>query len=127
MRVNSINVYYVVRVMCVIILLCFFIWILPLGAFIRVTDEQEVCGGQRAICLCSHHLAKNKSSSHGKVVIVNPGGVNKEAGSAGGPGHDFLLENRKDIANSSISNYFEKIPNLYNLLISKSIDHVPKV
>ena len=72
----------------VIVTICFALWIIPLGAFIKLSQEEQVCNGRRAICLCSIHFAKHKTSGGQKFIITNPD-ANKEAQS-GGAGYDFL-------------------------------------
>lgn len=56
------------RTLSLTVLAIFFIWILPLGAFIKPSQEKKVCNGQRAICLCSHLIiAKQKDKWAGKI------------------------------------------------------------
>lgn len=110
-----------------VVLLSFFIWILPLGAFIDPSVEQKVCGGQRAICLCSHHLAKHKGNDRGKTINISNPGVNKDAAPAGGARHSFLSSAfyyRSNLFVSSFSNQEQSFP---NLLFTKEVEHVPKV
>lgn len=38
--------------------LLFFVWIVPLGTFIKPEQEEAACNGQRAICLCTKLLYK---------------------------------------------------------------------
>jgi len=78
------------RIFSTIILLAFFIWILPLGAFIKISQEGRICGGQRAICLCSvnFHVKPSKSL---KPVLTNVGQVSKES-SSGGANREFSIE-----------------------------------
>ena len=108
-----------------ITLFIFFIWILPLGAFIDPSVEQKVCGGQRAICLCSHHLAKQESDDHGTINISNPS-VNKEAASAGGASHNFLLSSFYHQPNLPVSSFSKHEQSFLNLLFTKEVEHVPK-
>jgi len=49
----------------------FFVWILPLGAFIKPSDEKKACNGKRAICLCSHLFAKQTAKYAGKTLLKN--------------------------------------------------------
>ena len=38
-------------------------WIFPLGVYIKVAQEANLCGGRRAICLCTQAMAKMKAES----------------------------------------------------------------
>lgn len=106
--------------------LLFFIWILPLGVFIKPAQEKFACNGQRAICLCSHLMAKKSSSQPAK--IINPsGGTQKDAGGPGGANHDFWLTEANLMIPQKISKYLHQPTCLYSFLDDKSIEHVPKV
>lgn len=41
----------------------FLIWIMPLGVFVKPTQEESFCNGRRAVCLCSHLVAKNATKN----------------------------------------------------------------
>jgi hypothetical protein len=110
-----------------VVLILFFIWILPLGAFIDPSKEQKVCGGQRAICLCSHHFANNKEKGDGKTMMISNPGVNKEATSAGGASHNFLSSHFYYQPNLFVSSFSNQEQSFLNLLFSREVEHVPKV
>lgn len=77
--------------------LLFFIWILPLGVFIKPSQEKQACDGQRAICLCSHLLAKQAAKAAGKILLKNGASSSTQKESSGGVSHDFLVMNdRRD-------------------------------
>ena len=114
------------RFISFITLFIFFVWILPLGAFIDPSVEQKVCGGQRAICLCSHQLAKQEGYDHGKTMTISNPGVNKEATSASGASHNFLLPSFYYQPNLLVSTFSKQERSFLNLLFSKEVEHVPK-
>ncbi len=114
------------RCVSVLVLFLFFVWIIPLGAFIDPSKEDKACGGQRAICLCSLHLEKNQNRNHApKIAITNPG-VNKESRPAGGASHDFLLSKRDLLKNSSNSFYLIDDIFSYQFSALRVVEHIPK-
>ena len=74
-----------------LILLCFTLWIVPLGAFIAPEKEGKTCGGQRAVCLCSHYLNKNTAPDAGKQFANAGGSSQEQTGYWGQSGHQFIL------------------------------------
>ena len=114
------------RLISSLTLLLFFIWILPLGVFIRPSDAKRFCNGQRAICLCAHLVAKHKPSTM-KVFAAQQGGVEKESPvSGGGGGNHYLITGKLGMPGASLSRYFEETFSLYSLVVPRSIEHVPK-
>lgn len=105
----------------------FFVWLLPLGIFIKPSQEKIACGGQRAICLCSHQQAKLKANPVEGYGFQNPSGVNKEANASGGGVHyHFAVYHPVRSALNSLS--FENSAILaYRNPSLKSIEHIPKV
>ncbi len=106
-----------------ILIVCFIFWIIPLGAFIKPAQEELACNGQRAICLCSHLLAKTAHTSNQKV-FVSPT-AHKEVSSFGSS-HDFLIPatNSKDQTGLSYLFLISTTPSSLKHL--RSIEHVPK-
>ena len=107
--------------------LLFLIWILPLGIFFKPSQEQIACNGQRAICLCSHLMAKQEAKNVGKTIYKGSGSSQKEQNGSGGSSNQFLLTQKKNQSNNQISLYHRQQSILYSLLVVRSIDHVPKV
>jgi len=105
--------------------LLFFIWILPLGVFIKPSQEKLACNGQRLICLCSLK-GKMRQKNGGKILFQNASGPHKEEGSPGGASHYFVSAKNKDHANNRLFRYFDQQSFLYSFLINRSIEHVPK-
>ncbi len=104
----------------------FFIWILPLGVFIRSSDAKRFCDGQRAICLCAHLVAKHKSPTV-KVIAAQNGGVAKESPPSGGGGNHYLVTGKSGMPGSLLSKYSGETASLYSLTVHRPIEHVPKV
>ena len=64
-------------------LFLFTVWIMPLGAFITPEKEEKACNGQRAICLCSQLLAKQRAKrvESGGALIKNTTSLQQSVGS----------------------------------------------
>lgn len=106
--------------------LLFFIWILPLGIFIKPSQEKVVCNGQRAICLCSHLIAKQEAKNAGKAIYKVSGTAQKEQNGPGGSSHHFLVVQKKNQINRQLSSYHQQQSFPYSFLVIRSIEHVPK-
>jgi hypothetical protein len=105
----------------------FFIWLLPLGIFIKPSQEKVACDGQRAICMCSVHFAhKSPSNPLGGIATANPN-ANKEAPSNGGGAGNYFESGLSvlSVTHSSILPDFqvELIPSLQFI---NPIEHVPR-
>ena len=107
--------------------LLFFIWILPVGIFIKPSQEKIACNGQRAICLCSHLMAKQEAKNVGKTIYKGSGSSQKEQNGSGGSSNQFIAAQKKDQVNRQISLYHQQQSSFYSLLVVRSIEHVPKV
>ncbi len=105
----------------------FFIWILPLGFFIKPSQEKVACNGQRAICLCSHLVAKQAVKNVGKMIYKNGGGSHqKENNGSGGSSHHYLLAQRMNSFSQKIFSYHQQQSVLYSLIVVNPVEHVPK-
>jgi hypothetical protein len=80
------------RVGSSIVVFCVFVWLLPLGAFIKPTQEKKACDGRRAFHMCSMMSGKTSAEpSSEKVSISNSSGFNENAQSQGSGGNEFLI------------------------------------
>lgn len=106
----------------------FFIWILPLGFFIKPSQEKIACDGQRAICLCSTTQAKVKSNAVEGFGLKANSGTNKEANASGGGIAHYYLDTHLLVQNL-LKSFSLKDPELfaYRNPFLKSIEHIPKV
>ncbi|MFA5117446.1 MAG: hypothetical protein WC695_01180 [Candidatus Omnitrophota bacterium] len=116
------------RLSVVALIFLFFIWILPLGVFIKPSQEKLVCGGQRAICLCGSRPGQTKTAptqQRGclqiKVTTSEEDGV-----SGSGAGNYYLAANLSggESLNAFTFEHSTNVPYLEPFL--KSIEHVPK-
>ena len=66
------------------------LWILPLGAFIKPSQEKTACGGNRAFHMCTGMSQPQKDSTPRKTAFTSNVGVEKTNSSAAGAGTHFL-------------------------------------
>ena len=113
------------RIFSILTLLAFFLWIIPLGVFIKASQEGKFCGGQRAICLCSVNF-QTKQAKNLKPMLANAGQVSKESNSSGGSNREFFTA--KFFLNTSYIQQTFCLLDFYPTaaLFIKSIEHVPK-
>ncbi|MCA9398792.1 MAG: hypothetical protein KC618_03500 [Candidatus Omnitrophica bacterium] len=110
----------------IIILICFVTWIVPLGAFIKPSQEDEMCNGRRSICLCTHFLAKHKAElAKVKSFRATPAPQKQIARD--------MLSSPDFIASRFHLSFFDQHTGynvdqiwLYDFFYSRPIEHVPK-
>ena len=115
------------RAVSSLLVIFFILWILPLGYFIKPSQEKIVCDGQRGMCMCSVHFAhKSPSNPLNGITSINPN-ANKEAPSSGGGAGNYFESNLSviSVVHSSILPDFhvEFIPSLQFI---SPIEHVPR-
>ncbi len=67
--------------------LAFCAWILPLGAFIKPSQEKTACGGARAFHMCTMGMQAEKKADSDKITFTSASAAektNKPAASSGG-------------------------------------------
>ncbi len=115
------------RFLPAVISLVFFIWILPLGIFIKPSQEKIACGGQRAICLC--HIipvqAPGKPLEGRSIARMAP--THKDHGGSSGGGNYFLAGHLKADQGLRLASLFENRYFCYKTPHLASLEHVPKV
>lgn len=112
-----------------IALACFCLWILPLGAFIKPSQEGTACGGKRAFHMCSMEMGKARPpESSQKISFTNASGFGHQGkSSASTSGDDFVAVSR---GRSSLEDSFRHYDFLLLFAYSffrDSIDPPPKV
>ncbi|VAX35569.1 hypothetical protein MNBD_UNCLBAC01-659 [hydrothermal vent metagenome] len=112
------------RFTSILTIILFLIWIFPLGAFIAPENEKKTCNGKRAICLCSHLIAKKMAKMEGKVFLKSVTANTEQSQSS--VNSDFLVPMNNFLINKIMSQYLQQPALVYDDFISKAIDHVPK-
>lgn len=106
------------------LIFCLCLWLIPLGRFIDKSKEAKVCGGQRAVCLCSTNMVKT-SSHAGKIELTRSATSSSEKAPSSGANHDYLLPARTLILPSAGTYAAKESTLTYALLLIKSIEHIP--
>jgi hypothetical protein len=72
--------------------LTIFVWIMPLGAFIKPSQEKTACGGHRAFHMCSMGQAPpSNPESSSKACFKNNGQTHRQAQSSASGENDFVI------------------------------------
>ncbi len=84
------------RLSSYVALTCFCLWILPLGVFIKPSQEGTACGGKRAFHMCSMEMGKARpTESSQKISFTNASGSGQQGkSSTGTSGDDFVIVNQ---------------------------------
>jgi len=108
--------------------LIFFTWLLPLGVFIKPSQEKTACGGQRAICLCHASLTKSASKPVEQGVSYRGAGASpkQEASAGGGGSHAYLAAMLRRVSTTLLTAFNEQRFNRYTNPSLAALEHVPK-
>jgi hypothetical protein len=110
----------------IILSFLFLIWLLPLGVFIKPSQEKIACAGQRAVCMCSSTQVKVKANPLESNGLKRASASQKEAAASSGAGHYFLA------AQHLLQKTDDRVRENYALLLAyrnpslKAIEHIPK-
>jgi hypothetical protein len=115
------------RIISLMVTSIFFIWLLPLGVFIKPTQEKLACGGKRAVCMCSATDPKSSQKPiEGIQFKANNAASQKEAPSSGGAGHYFLAMDLAADLKVSLAMSQKTIQLSYQNPSLGALEHVPK-
>lgn len=102
----------------------FLIWILPLGVFIKPSQEKVACDGQRAMCMCHAFIPKVSDKAMEPGINLRAGAsTNKENPSAG---NYFISVKPAAILSSHLASLFQNQLIPYRSPFLASLEHVPK-
>ena len=112
------------RFLILFLALSFIIWILPLGYFIKPSQEKFVCDGQRAMCMCCMmgHKAADKPMEAG-IALKAASSASKEGSSSG---NYFVSAKPTVILKLHLASVFDNQFLCYKNPFFASIDYVPK-
>ena len=106
---------------------CLFLWVLPLGAFIKPGQEETACGGKRAFHMCcSMGMGKVNPNPSSKVTFTNASDFGHGAKSSASAGDDAVLESSAGNLFLNRSVYREFILNLPDQRIPCPVFHPPQ-
>ncbi len=116
------------KVVSLLVSILFFIWILPLGAFIAPEKEEAACNGQRGICLCSHLIAKHVAETVAQAgSVFKSGGAAQKEKNGFSSLNDFLVLKQSFSHNILIKACSKELASSYQYAFIRPIDHIPKV
>ena len=109
-----------------LLVIFFILWILPLGYFIKPSQQKTFCDGQRGMCMCTMFMVK-KAPSHSPNQISMPSpSSNHESSSSGGAGSYFVSTKPIVILDSHLSSLFQDQFFSYKSPFLVSLEQVPK-
>lgn len=115
------------RLTSIIIIICFSVWLFPLGAYIQPAEEAKVCNGRRAICLCTQMMAQ-RFNNHilAKTQLYRGGGVDQQKNSSPSFTPSFVLAEKFNLPSPIAENFRVETPYHYKFKATRIIEHVPK-
>lgn len=114
------------KIVSAFVSLTIFLWILPLGNFIKPSQEKVVCDGQRAFHMCSMGNLVDSESEDSRVKFTNPGNVTEKAKTSGSAGTQLLPQNVLNFFPPSGFEFMETNNKFYYPHHSFPIDHPPQ-
>ncbi len=107
------------------LLVSFILWILPLGYFIKPSQEKTACDGQRAMCMCHAMVPKvsSKAMEHG-IMLKAGASANKENSSAG---NYFISAKSAVVLNLHAASIFKNQYLCYKNPFLAALEYVPKI
>jgi hypothetical protein len=114
------------KLLAALIVISFILWILPLGYFIKPSQEKLVCDGQRAICMCYMvgHKSPDKAMEPG-IALKAGSSSNKENSSGGGA--NYFISTKPIVAlNLQFASFFKDQYLCYKNPFLTSLEPVPK-
>ena len=110
------------------LVISFILWILPLGYFIKPSQEKLACDGQRAICMCfcmMGHRSPDKAMEAGMALkAASPSG---KENSSGGAGNYFVSATPAFALNVKLASILENQYLCYKNPFLAAIEYVPKI
>jgi len=107
---------------------CLFTWLMPLGAFIRPSQEKVACDGCRAFHMCFGLVKIDPAGLTQKVSFTSASGFEKNhQPSSSGGGDDLLLTEppHKILTKDSRFIFSTEIPHFFDFTLS--LEPVPKI
>lgn len=108
-----------------LLIISFILWVLPLGYFIKPSQQKIACDGQRAMCMCycmMGHKPSDKAMEAG--IIFKAGSPNKE-NSSGGSNY-FVSSKPATVLNFNSSSFFLDQYLCYKNPTLAALEYVPK-
>lgn len=114
------------RIEALIVCFSVIVWLLPLGVFIKPSEEKVACGGKRALHMCTMNMkARTQDSGQGLKITSGSGQIDKQNPASGG-GNDYVLNSRIRMDREWRSWCVAQDPILRRSILPSGIEHVPK-
>jgi hypothetical protein len=115
------------RLLASFLVISFIVWILPLGYFIKPSQQKLACDGQRAMCMCyaMGHKSPDKAMEAG--ISLKAGSSTNKENSSGGGGNYFVSAKPVVALNLQSVSVFEYQFLSYNSPFLAALEYVPKV
>ena len=113
------------RLLALFLLIGFVCWIMPLGYFIKPSQEKTVCDGQRAMCMCSVMMGHKAVDKAMAGISLKAASANKENSSSAG--NYFVSVKSVQALNLPSASLFENQSLAYKNPFLASLEYVPKI
>ena len=104
----------------------FILWILPLGFFIKPSQQNLACDGQRAMCMCHIMIPKSLDKAMDAGINLKTASANNENSSGGGANY-FVSSKPVIVLHAPLASFFENQHLSYNNPCLAALEYVPKV
>jgi hypothetical protein len=102
----------------------FTLWIMPLGIFIKPSQQKLACDGQRAICMCHAFIPKADISIDSGVMLKAGSPTNNASSSAG----NYFVSTKPLLVLQARTGFLFESPHFcYKSPFIISLEHVPKI
>jgi hypothetical protein len=108
------------------LLVGFILWILPLGFFIKPSQQTLACDGQRAVCMCHVMMPKSSDKAIDSGVVLKAGSSTSKENSSGG-GNYFVSARPAVNLNLKSASIFENRYFSYKSPFLAALEYIPKV
>jgi hypothetical protein len=105
----------------------FIIWILPLGYFIKPSQQKIACDGQRAMCMCHAFIPKSSDITMGPGAAFKAGSSTNKENSSSGASSYFVSAKPAIVLNLPSVTLFQDQYLCYKSPFLAALEYVPKV
>ena len=109
------------------LMVSFILWILPLGVFIKPSQQKIACDGQRAICMCHAFVPKSMGKAMEPGIALKAGSSTSKENSSGGGGNYFVSAKPPVVLNLQLASIFENQHLCYKNPFLAALEYVPKI
>ncbi len=109
------------------LLVCFVLWVLPLGFYIKPSLQKLACDGQRAICMCHAFVFKTSDQAMEPGIALKPGASTNKENASGGTSNNYISLKPAVILNLQQASFFETQYFSYKSPFLAALEYVPKI